>query len=114
MGEKLSNHPIAKSILSIFNLSVSTKNVKDFKEISGKGISYKYNQDTIKIGSSSYIGIKDNDQAIYLSINDKVCSKLMLIDGLKEDAKEVIEKLNKRGIVTKMFTGDNNAVENLL
>ena len=110
MGEKLSNHPIAKSILSIFNLSVSTKNVKDFKEISGKGISYKYNQDTIKIGSSSYIGIKDNDQAIYLSINDKVCSKLMLIDGLKEDAKEVIEKLNKRGIVTKMFTGDNNAV----
>ena len=110
MGEKLSNHPIAKSILSIFNLSVSTKNVKDFKEISGKGISYKYNQDIIKIGSSSYIGIKDNDQAIYLSINDKVCSKLMLIDGLKEDAKEVIEKLNKRGIVTKMFTGDNNAV----
>lgn len=110
MGEKLSNHPIAKSILSIFDLSVSTKNVKDFKEISGKGISYKYNQDTIKIGSSSYIGIKDNDQAIYLSINDKVCSKLMLIDGLKEDAKEVIEKLNKRGIVTKMFTGDNNAV----
>lgn len=110
MGEKLSNHPIAKSILSIFDLSVSTKNVKDFKEISGKGISYKYNQDTIKIGSSSYIGIKDNDQAIYLSINDKVCSKLILIDGLKEDAKEVIEKLNKRGIVTKMFTGDNNAV----
>ena len=110
MGEKLSNHPIAKSILSIFDLSVSTKNVKNFKEISGKGISYKYNQDTIKIGSSSYIGIKDNDQAIYLSINDKVCSKLMLIDGLKEDAKEVIEKLNKRGIVTKMFTGDNNAV----
>lgn len=110
MGEKLSNHPIAKSILSIFNLSVSTKNVKDFKEISGKGISYKYNQDTIKIGSSSYIDIKENDQAIYLSINDKVCSKLMLIDGLKEDAKEVIEKLNKRGIVTKMFTGDNNAV----
>lgn len=110
MGEKLSNHPIAKSILSIFNLSVSTKNVKDFKEISGKGISYKYNQDTIKIGSSSYIGIKENDQAIYLSINDKVCSKLILIDGLKEDAKEVIEKLNKRGIVTKMFTGDNNAV----
>lgn len=110
MGEKLSNHPIAKSILSIFNLSVSTKNVKDFKEISGKGISYKYDQDTIKIGSSSYIGIKDNDQAIYLSINDKVCSKLILIDGLKEDAKEVIEKLNKRGIVTKMFTGDNNAV----
>ena len=110
MGEKLSNHPIAKSILSIFDLNVSTKNVKDFKEISGKGISYKYNQDIIKIGSSSYIGIKDNDQAIYLSINDKVCSKLMLIDGLKEDAKEVIEKLNKRGIVTKMFTGDNNAV----
>ena len=110
MGEKLSNHPIAKSILSIFDLIVSTKNVKDFKEISGKGISYKYNQDIIKIGSSSYIGIKENDQAIYLSINDKVCSKLMLIDGLKEDAKEVIEKLNKRGIVTKMFTGDNNAV----
>ena len=110
MGEKLSNHPIAKSILSIFDLSVSTRDVKDFKEISCKGISYKFNQDVIKIGSSSYIGIKDNDQAIYLSINDKVCSKLMLIDGLKEDAKEVIEKLNKRGIVTKMFTGDNKAV----
>ena len=110
MGEKLSNHPIAKSILSIFDIRVSTKNVKDFKEISGKGISYKYRDDIIKIGSSSYIGIKDNNQAIYLSINDKVCSKLMLIDGLKEDAKEVVEKLNKRGILTKMFTGDNKNI----
>ena len=40
-GELLSNHPIAKSIINIFNKDKIYKDIKSYKEISGKGITYK-------------------------------------------------------------------------
>lgn len=39
-GESFSNHPIAKSILSLSNKRVNNKDIKDYKEIEGKGISF--------------------------------------------------------------------------
>ena len=39
-GESFSNHPIAKSILSLSDKKVNNKDIKDYKEIEGKGISF--------------------------------------------------------------------------
>ena len=41
MGEKYSNHPIAKSIIKANQENL--EEVREFKEISGKGLSYQYN-----------------------------------------------------------------------
>ena len=51
-GEKMSNHPIAKSIINIFKINPPTKDIEDFKEVTGRGLSYKLKDDQIKIGSS--------------------------------------------------------------
>lgn len=48
MGESFSNHPLAKSILEMVNDEIDTTNVKDFEEISGKGLKYTYNNMEIK------------------------------------------------------------------
>lgn len=109
-GEKLSNHPIAKSITNIFKINPSTNDIENFKEISGKGISYNLSKDKIKIGSSTFCKFHDKDNAIYLSINDKLIAKLKLLDGIKKDAKITISNLKKMSIITKMFTGDNKEV----
>lgn len=109
-GEKLSNHPIAKSITNIFKINPSTNDIENFKEISGKGISYNLSKDKIKIGSSTFCKFDDKDNAIYLSINDKLIAKLKLLDGIKKDAKITISNLKKMSIITKMFTGDNKEV----
>lgn len=109
-GEKLSNHPIAKGIINVFNINVKTNDITNFKETSGKGISYELDGKKIKIGRGSFCKAKEKSNAIYLSINNKVVSKLELIDGIKKDAKKTINELKKLGITPYMFTGDNKDV----
>ena len=108
-GETLSNHPIAKSILTIFDKTNKVK-VTNFKEIPGKGITFKIKEDTIKIGSSSFCNVKDNDNYIYINVNNKNISRLKLTDEIKKDAKSTIERLKKLGIKTKMYTGDEKEI----
>lgn len=109
-GEKLSDHPIAKGIINVFNINVKTNDITNFKETSGKGISYELDGKKIKIGSSTFCKVKEKSNAIYLSINNKVVSKLELIDGIKKNAKKTINELKKLGITPYMFTGDNKDV----
>ena len=44
---------------------------------------------------------------IYLKIDDELVGAILLKDEAKHGTKEAIQALNSRGIVTKMFTGDN-------
>ena len=104
-GETLSNHPIANSILEIFP-NAKIQKVTDFKEIPGKGITYKINDNTIKIGSSSFCKSTNNDSFIYIKINNQNIARIELTDEIKKDAKETIDNLKSLGITTKMFTGD--------
>ena len=106
----LSNHPVAKSILKIFNQKVKTDDVKNFKEHSGKGLSFEIKKDKFKIGSSSFVKSKINDNRIYLSINESVVAALKLIDDVKKDSPKAIEELKNMNIKTFMFTGDNKDV----
>ena len=108
-GESLSNHPIAKSILEIFN-NTKIEKITDFKEISGKGLTYKLKDKTIKIGSSSFCKAKDDKSNIYININNKNIATLELTDQIKKDAKHVIDRLKALGIKTKMFTGDDKDI----
>lgn len=108
-GEFLSNHPIAKSITTIFN-KVKIVKVTNFEETAGKGIAFKIKNNLIKIGSSSFCQSKNNDNAIYININDANVAKLELTDQIKKDAKKTIDTLKKLGIKTKMFTGDEKEI----
>lgn len=110
-GESFSTHPIAKSILNIFDKKVSTKDVTDFREVAGNGIEYYSNGDKIIIGKSSYVKSSYNDSSIYLKVNKKIVAKLELKDGLKKEAKKTIAELKKLGIKTMMFTGDEKDVD---
>ena len=108
-GESLSNHPIAKSILKIFNKTKIEK-VTDFKETPGKGINFKIKDNNIKIGSSSFCKLSNKDNYIYININNKNIAKLELTDEIKKDAKETISKLKELNIKTKMYTGDDKEI----
>ena len=105
-GESLSNHPLAKSIIKIFNKK-STLSVKDFKEISGKGISFKVDKKTILIGSAVFCKSDVSDEAIYLNIDNENVAKLILKDSIRSDAKGMIKGLKELGITPKMYTGDS-------
>ena len=130
MGEKNSNHPIAKSILKKYEEVFSQKNkimkgnkdnqtnfkienVENFEEVSGKGIQYQYEGKTIKIGSAEFTNAdKENivGTVLYLNIDGNVVGKIILTDEIKPATKETMEKLHKLGINTKMFTGDKKEI----
>ena len=114
-GESFSNHPIAKSILSRYCKDVDVSKVEEYKEIAGKGIEYKLNEKIIKIGNKNFTSSKKIEEDnigtnLYLNIDGEVVGKIVLSDEIKQDAKITIEKLNKLGIVTKMFTGDSKQI----
>lgn len=114
MGERFSNHPIAKSIIKANKVDVDNVDVQDFKEIAGKGLSYQYNGKTILVGNSTLVNDenkadeKDDTTRIYVKVGDELVGIIYLGDTIKDGAKEAIRQLNAQGIRTSMFTGDNH------
>lgn len=117
-GEKLSNHPIAKSILNKYEENHNKKelnvnDVENFEEVSGKGLKYTYNNKNIKIGNSSFTGAKTENivgTVLYLNIDKQVVGSIVLSDEIKPKTKETMERLHKLGIKTKIFTGDKKEI----
>lgn len=117
-GEKLSNHPIAKSILNKYEekqdkKELNVNDVENFEEVSGKGLKYTYNNKNIKIGNSSFTGAKTENivgTVLYLNIDGQVVGSIVLSDEIKPKTKETMERLHKLGIKTKMFTGDKKEI----
>ena len=117
-GEKLSNHPIANSILNKYEekqdkKELNVNDVENFEEVSGKGLKYTYNNKNIKIGNSSFTRAKTENivgTVLYLNIDDQVVGSIVLSDEIKPKTKETMERLHKLGIKTKMFTGDKKEI----
>lgn len=112
MGEKYSNHPIAKSIMKANKEEIAE--VQDFKEIAGKGLSYQYNGETVFVGNSVLVDANDANEEgatkIYVKINDKLAGIIYLGDTVKDGVVETIKELKALGIKTNMFTGDNKQI----
>ena len=108
-GESYSNHPIAKSIVRNAQ-NIENKKVENYEEITGKGIKYNIDGKTVLVGNSSLVGKEDEvaeSTKIYLKIDDELIGAILLKDEAKHGTREAIQAINSRGIVTKMFTGDN-------
>ena len=112
MGEKYSNHPIAKSIMKANKEEIAE--VQDFKEIAGKGLSYQYNEEKVLVGNSVLVDANDTNEEgatkIYVKINDKLAGIIYLGDTVKDGVVETIKELKALGIKTNMFTGDNKQI----
>ena len=112
MGEKYSNHPIAKSIMKANKEEIAE--VQDFKEIAGKGLSYQYNEEKVLVGNSVLVDANDTNEEgatkIYVKINDKLAGIIYLGDTVKDGVIETIKELKTLGIKTNMFTGDNKQI----
>lgn len=108
-GESFSNHPIAKSILSLSDKKVNSEDVKNYKEIEGKGISFTLNNKKILIGNKNLCDC-DNDTILHLNIDGVHIASITINDGIKENAKVTIDGLKKHGIKTYMFTGDKKDI----
>ena len=115
LGESFSNHPISHSILEYVEGNIEYKNeisnVKEYKEISGKGISFEFENKIILVGNAELVDYKEEvsevGTIIFVKENENVLGYILLSDTVKPEAKEFIANLKKEKIKVKMFTGDN-------
>ena len=108
-GESYSNHPIAKSILKLTDDKIDNKDIKNYKEIDGKGITFELNGKKISIGNKNLCNCEE-DAILHLNIDSKHIASISINDGIKDSAKETIDELKKLNIKTYMFTGDKKEI----
>lgn len=109
MGESLSDHPIAKSIMSTSGKFIDNSRVENYKEISGKGITFVLDGKQVSIGNNK-IDECTETASIHMHINGKHVASIFINDGIKENTSSVIKSLQKNDIKTYMFTGDKKDV----
>jgi len=120
--EKLSEHPVGKSIVNYANLK-SYKKVPNFKIIRGKGVFGSINGKKLFIGNAALM--KDNEinmkiiedvledyenngkTTMIVAEGGKVIGAIAVADTIKEESKKVIGFLKNKGFNVVMITGDN-------
>ena len=124
MAESRSNHPIAKSIVDF--AGVVDFQLKDYEEISGRGIRVSIEDKEIMIGNDSllhFAEIEHNKEVCnilgsvaHIVIDKEYAGYIIISDELKDDTVEAIKELNNMGIKNlTVLTGDNKyATETIL
>lgn len=119
VAESMSNHPIAKSIISKVNKKTSQEEIEEYKEIAGMGIKAKYHGDEIVAGNAKllekeeikYYPCNEIGAIVYVAKNKKYLGAIVISDTVKPDSKEAIEGFKKNGInKICMLTGDNKEI----
>jgi Cu+-exporting ATPase len=118
-AEKDSMHPLAKAIRNLASKNgIDLIQLNQVKERPGKGIEFTYEDNTYYFGSRKYlkqhkISFKNikisttSESIIYLGAQEKVLAYVTILDSVKKDALEMIEKIHQLGIETHILSGDN-------
>ncbi|MBP9690814.1 copper-translocating P-type ATPase [Candidatus Woesebacteria bacterium] len=125
--EKESHHPLAAAVVSHLekNASVSGIPLKDFTDLSGKGVSATISGKKVFVGTellfseeqiilpesfASQAGkLREKGQTVsYIAVDNKAVGLIGIADAVKDDAALAISNLKKMGMKTVMLTGDND------
>ena len=122
--EKLSEHPLAESVVNYFKEEASPVVIKEATSITGKGIAGKYNQKKyyaggLKLMNENLISISrrleefaeqwemEANTVIYFADSKDVLAVLSVSDKIRENSRKAIHQLKDLGIDVYMVTGDN-------
>lgn len=116
-AEKMSTHPIAKSITESYRSKekIDINNISDYEEISGYGVTASVFGRKILAGNGRLMekyGVKFEKYAgmgsvVYIADENGYLGRVAVSDKIKEDSAEAISKLKKLGIKnTVILTGD--------
>ena len=116
-------HPIGKAFVDYLEENKLKKlEVKEFGNVTGLGIIGKVNNQKLIIGNSKILKeynvenvyskdeeklAKNGNSIVYVANENKILAQIGVNDIVRENAKEVINELNKNNIETIMLTGDN-------
>jgi Cd2+/Zn2+-exporting ATPase len=112
-AESCSNHPVAKAITEAYKCDIDSSQISNVREYSGYGIKADICGAEIIVGNKEMmekfeIYVVDNSAGmIYVAKNNKFIGQIIVSDKIKDNAKDVIDSLNKHVSQTAILTGDN-------
>lgn len=128
--ETKSTHPISKAFEEYLKKNkIQPLEVKEFKNISGLGITGKIDDKEIILGNSKILEhysienknkedeeklATEGNSIIYVVENKKIIAIIGVNDIIREDIEKVIKKLNNNNIETIMLTGDNEQTAKII
>ena len=125
--EKVNEHAISKAIINYIddkNIKEESIELEEFKNIPGRGLSAKYNNELVLIGNIALLEennisidqlkkefylntLKKGNVSVLVSYKNECKGSISLEDEIKEGAIELIKALNAKNIQTILLTGDN-------
>ena len=124
--EDVSQHPLAQAVVNrASELGISLYPVENFQALHGKGVTGIINGKQVLLGNAKLLADlaiphdyqerfdlleKEAKTVVFLSVDGELKGLIALQDVPKENAREAIAKLKKRGLRTVMLTGDNAGV----
>ena len=125
--ESKSSHPIGQAIVNYANENnIDFTDISDFKNVPGKGIIGKFNNEEYYAANESLIEgssfevdrsilekyAQDGKTVIFIGNKENLIGIVTVKDKLRDEARDVISKLNDMGVQTVMLTGDNKIAAN--
>ena len=122
--ERLSEHPLADAVTSHFGCALASKQISNFKSITGQGIMGECNGSTYLAGNLQLLAdhnidcdrslvakadswSKEAKTVIYFADSKQLLAIIAITDRIKDSSAKAVELLHKAGIEVYMLTGDN-------
>ena len=114
-SEYYSNHPIAKSIVTAYKDEIDDNLIKNYKEVSGYGVTAIVNDKKVIIGNDKLLNqeniaveeVNDFGTTIYVACDGQYLGYLVIGDKIKDSAYNLVNNLKKNGINrVVMLSGD--------
>jgi len=117
--EKESTHPLANAIVKLAEENeLELDSVSEIKVMPGKGISGKYGNATLKVGSASFINYTTElamaGTPVFLSLNDECIAIFEIEDAVRSDSADTISSLKSAGYKCVLVTGDKKEIADTL
>ena len=128
--ENKSEHPIARAIVEkAREENIELEQISEFQAIAGYGVSAVIKETRYLIGNKKLMQennikiqkeddetdlVTEGNSILYVAQDQKIIALIGVKDLIKEESKEIIEKLKKRKIEVIMLTGDNEKTANAI
>ena len=122
--ENRSEHPLARAIVDAAGKEkLNLSNVTDFEALEGMGVSAMIGNSAVKVRKpveaekniTEVKRLQDQGKTVVMIEENGITTGLIaLSDTVKEEAREAISELHRKGLKVIMLTGDNRAAANYM
>lgn len=113
---RTSNHPLSRTLYQSFT-SVKAVELSTYKEVVGQGIEAEYEEETIKLGSSSFVENSQQqnnfDTSVHISFNKNYKGKFTIKNAYRKGVSKLFNVLNSNYELS-VVSGDNDGELNYL